>query len=323
MGKINLQKVVVGGLVAGVVLNVFDFLVYGVWLKNDMNAAMAALNKPAITSNMILWFVFLDFLYGIWLVWLYAAIRPRFGAGPKTAVTAGVAMWVLFGLLNTLAQAPMGLFPQRLMVIPVVVTLITWPIAAAAGAKFYTEMKRLRKEPKKHGGARWRPRCRARLRTPSLRLSRLGLEQRNRQRQEALVLRGALDLDIRRPAQASQVHPAVPLEQQRVLQFAQQHPLHAVRGDRREPDDGRESSRADADSVDVRRRRGRVPGRPSIVRFRPEEDQLLVADDGNRRGGAAVADPGVGRAQRGRTATDLAAPRRDLPQHTVVLRRVQ
>ena len=140
MGKINLQKVVVGGLVAGVVLNVFDFLVYGVRLKNDMNAAMAALNKPAITSNMILWFVFLDFLYGIWLVWLYAAIRPRFGAGPKTAVTAGVAMWVLFGLLNTLAQAPMGLFPQRLMVIPVVVTLITWPIAAAAGAKFYTEM---------------------------------------------------------------------------------------------------------------------------------------------------------------------------------------
>ncbi len=140
MGKINLQKVVVGGLVAGVVLNVFDFLVYGVWLKNDMNAAMVALNKPAITSNMILWFVFLDFLYGIWLVWLYAAIRPRFGAGPKTAVTAGVAMWVLFGLLNTLAQAPMGLFPQRLMVIPLVVTLITWPIAAAAGAKFYTEM---------------------------------------------------------------------------------------------------------------------------------------------------------------------------------------
>ena len=140
MGKINLQKVVVGGLVAGVVLNVFDFLVYGGWLKNDMNAAMVALNKPAITSNMVLWFVFLDFLYGIWLVWLYAAIRPRFGAGPKTAVTAGVAMWVLFGLLNTLAQAPMGLFPQRLMVIPVVVTLITWPIAAAAGAKFYTEM---------------------------------------------------------------------------------------------------------------------------------------------------------------------------------------
>jgi len=140
MGKINLQKVIVGGLVAGVVLNAFDYVVFGLWLKNDMNAAMAALNKPAITTNMILWFVFLDFLYGIWLVWLYAAIRPRFGAGPRTAVTAGLAMWVLFGLLNTLSQAPMGLFPQRLMLIPVVVALIAWPLAAAAGAKFYTEM---------------------------------------------------------------------------------------------------------------------------------------------------------------------------------------
>ena len=125
MGKINLQKVIVGGLMAGLVLNLFDFLVYGVLLKNDMNAAMVALGKPAMTTNMILWFVFLDFLFGIWLVWLYAAIRPRFGAGPRTAVMAGVAMWVLFGLLNTLAQAPMGLFPQRLMVIPVVVTPLT------------------------------------------------------------------------------------------------------------------------------------------------------------------------------------------------------
>jgi len=140
MGKINLQKVVAGGLVAGLVLNVFDFLVYRLWLKNDMNAAMVALNKPAITTNMILWFVFLDFLFGIWLVWLYAAIRPRFGAGPKTAVTAGIAMWVLFGLLHTLSEAPMGLFPQRLMVMSTIVTLIYWPIAAAAGAKFYTEM---------------------------------------------------------------------------------------------------------------------------------------------------------------------------------------
>ena len=140
MGKINLQKVIVGGFIAGLVLNVFDFLVYGVWLKNDMNAAMVALNRPAMSTNMILWFVFLDFLYGIWLVWLYAAIRPRFGAGPRTAVIAGVAMWVLFSLLHTLSEAPMGLFPQRLMVITTVTSLIAWPIAAAAGAKFYSEM---------------------------------------------------------------------------------------------------------------------------------------------------------------------------------------
>ena len=91
MGKINLKGVIIGGLVAGVVLNIVDYILFGVLLKNDMAAAMQALNKPPMADSVIPWFVFLDFLYGIFLVWLYAAIRPRFGAGPATAVKAGLA----------------------------------------------------------------------------------------------------------------------------------------------------------------------------------------------------------------------------------------
>ena len=140
MGKINLQRVILGGLVAGVVLNVFDFVLYGVVFKDDYNAALQALGKPAMTNNMVMWFVALDFLFGIFLVWLYAAIRPRFGAGPKTAVWAGVAMWVLFGLLHALSEAPMGLFPQNLWVIGTLAALVVYPLATVAGAKFYTEM---------------------------------------------------------------------------------------------------------------------------------------------------------------------------------------
>jgi magnesium-transporting ATPase (P-type) len=140
MGKINLQRVILGGLVAGVVLNVFDFVLYGVVFKDDYNAALQALGKPAMTNNMVLWFVALDFLFGIFLVWLYAAIRPRFGAGPGTAVKAGLAMWVLFGLLHALSEAPMGLFPQNLWVIGTLAALVVYPLAAVAGAKLYTEM---------------------------------------------------------------------------------------------------------------------------------------------------------------------------------------
>jgi magnesium-transporting ATPase (P-type) len=140
MGKINLQRVILGGLVAGVVLNIVDFVLFGVVLKDDYNAALQALNKPAMTNNMVMWFVALDFLYGIFLVWLYAAIRPRFGAGPGTAVKAGLAMWVLYGLLHALSEAPTGLFPQNLYVIGTCVALVVYPLAAVVGAKFYTEM---------------------------------------------------------------------------------------------------------------------------------------------------------------------------------------
>ena len=40
MGRINVKGVIVGGLVAGLVLNIFDYLVWGVWLGRDMAAAM-------------------------------------------------------------------------------------------------------------------------------------------------------------------------------------------------------------------------------------------------------------------------------------------
>jgi hypothetical protein len=139
MGRINLKGVIVGGLVAGLVLNVIDFLVYGVWLAPDMAAAMQAAGRPPI-DNLIPLFVVVDFLFGIALVQLYAAIRPRFGAGPATAVKAGIYVWVLTGLLHAISEAPMGLLPQRLYTTGTLVALLSFPLAAVAGAKLYREV---------------------------------------------------------------------------------------------------------------------------------------------------------------------------------------
>ena len=139
MGNINMQKVIIGGLVAGVVLNVVDFVLFGIVLKDQMAAAMQALGKPAMTNAQIPWFVFLDFVAGVFLVWLYAAMRPRFGAGPGTAVKAGIAGWFLGSLLVTLFMWPMALMPHNLMIITVLVALVQWPLAVVVGAKFYTE----------------------------------------------------------------------------------------------------------------------------------------------------------------------------------------
>jgi len=139
MGKINMQKVVIGGLIAGVVLNVVDGLLFGAVLKTQMAAAMQALGKPPMTSAQMPWFIFLDFVAGIGLVWLYAAMRPRYGAGPGTAVKAGVAGWFFAGLLPTLFMWPMHLMPDNIAILTTVVALVEWPIACAVGAKFYLE----------------------------------------------------------------------------------------------------------------------------------------------------------------------------------------
>ena len=139
MGKINLQKVVIGGLVAGVVLNVVDFVLYGVILKDQMAAAMTALGKTPMTNAQLPWFIALDFVTGGFLVWMYAAMRPRFGAGPATAVKAGLAYWFVGGLMATLYMWPMALMPQSVQITGLVGSLIAAPLACVVGAKFYTE----------------------------------------------------------------------------------------------------------------------------------------------------------------------------------------
>ena len=54
--------------------------------------------------------------------------------GPSFAASAAISAWW------TMAEAPMGLFPQRLYVVTTLVSLVCVPLAAAAGAWQYKEM---------------------------------------------------------------------------------------------------------------------------------------------------------------------------------------
>jgi len=141
MGKINLKGVIIGGLVAGVVLNIVDFILFTVILKDEMAAMMQAMGKPAtMATGTIAWFTFVDFLFGIFLVWVYAAVRPRYGAGPATAIKAGLIGWVATGLFHALFEWPMGMMPHNTLVLITLVALVQQPLAVVLGAKYYTEM---------------------------------------------------------------------------------------------------------------------------------------------------------------------------------------
>jgi pimeloyl-ACP methyl ester carboxylesterase len=139
MGQINLGRVVIGGLLAGLIINVGEFILNGLLLEEQMNAAMAALNKPPINPNMIMFFVLFGFGLGCMLVWTYAAIRPRFGAGVKTAVCASSLVWALSYLYPNLFMVITGIFPTNLMVVATVWGLVEANLAGVAGAWAYTE----------------------------------------------------------------------------------------------------------------------------------------------------------------------------------------
>ncbi len=140
MQKINGLRVIAGGLVAGLVINVCEFLVNGLLLKDRWAAALKALGRPAgYGASEMAAFLISGFLVGIFAVWLYAAIRPRYGAGPKTAITAGLAVWVLGYLLAIIPPATLHLFPRRLLLYGVAVGLVEAVAGTVLGAWLYRE----------------------------------------------------------------------------------------------------------------------------------------------------------------------------------------
>ena len=142
MGKINIRQLLVGGLIAGALLSVIDVAMYGAVLKAPMAAAWKAVGRPTMTDTQrnleVPLSIFLDFVVGVFLVWVYAAIRPRFGAGLGTALKAGLASWFLASALSA-ALSVQGVMPLGVMIITALVLLVEYPIAAVIGAKFYSE----------------------------------------------------------------------------------------------------------------------------------------------------------------------------------------
>lgn len=140
MGKINAGRVLLGGLLAGVVINISEWFWNGVVFAKDMADALAKLGKPvdmggATMAIFIAW----GFLVGILAVWLYAAVRPRFGAGRRTAIRTGLMMWLLVYVSMTVSQAPLGMFPMHLMLLGLPISLVEIVVATWLGAWLYQE----------------------------------------------------------------------------------------------------------------------------------------------------------------------------------------
>ena len=140
MGKLNMSRVILGGIVAGIVSDVLGFLVDGVLLAPRWAAGMKALGRPDFTTNQWIWFNLIGIAGGIFALWLYAAIRPRYGPGPKTAIWAGLAVWFAMVLLpNATLMWAGGLFSSHLTLLTTLGGVVEWLAGTVVGAALYKE----------------------------------------------------------------------------------------------------------------------------------------------------------------------------------------
>jgi tetrahydromethanopterin S-methyltransferase subunit F len=117
-----------------------DYLVNGVWLKDQWTAAAAKLNTgvDSMSGTAIAGYVVGDFLYAILIVWLYAAIRTRFGAGRGTAAKASGFVWVLTAIFAC-QTVILGLYPAQLVATSSIGSLVGMIAAGYVGGMIYTE----------------------------------------------------------------------------------------------------------------------------------------------------------------------------------------
>jgi hypothetical protein len=80
--------------------------------------------------------LFSNLAAGVWATWLYTAIRPRYGPGPKTAVWAGLAWWVIVSMQSAKWVALLSI-PPAAVLIPLAASLPAIFVATLAGAWFY------------------------------------------------------------------------------------------------------------------------------------------------------------------------------------------
>lgn len=140
MGKINAGRVLLAGLVAGLILNIGEFLLNGVIMAKQMEEQFFHkfnLAPPGASSLAILFAI--TFAMGVVMVFVYAAIRPRFGAGPKTAAIAGLAAWFSVYVYSNIGGFALGLVPAKTAVIVTAWGLLEYLLAALIGAALYKE----------------------------------------------------------------------------------------------------------------------------------------------------------------------------------------
>lgn len=142
MGKINMGRVVLGGMLAGLVLivlaTVFTALFIG---QEELRAAVQAMRPPTIKGAAPVFLVFAFFFLGILMTWWYAAIRPRFGPGPKTAAIAGLAVWLTANPAQSFLLGHVAQFPIGFVVRSMVMYLAMIVASSVAGAWVYKEQQ--------------------------------------------------------------------------------------------------------------------------------------------------------------------------------------
>jgi hypothetical protein len=107
-------------------------------MQAEAVAVAPALQDRGTIGGAIAINVAATFVVGILLVWLYAAMRPRFGPGMKKATLAALVVWIC-GILFHIDWRLVGMMTPATYVLASAVAFVQVIASAAVGGMMYRE----------------------------------------------------------------------------------------------------------------------------------------------------------------------------------------
>jgi hypothetical protein len=140
--SLNHRKVITGGLLAGIIIIIINILGQFVLIdriQQEMNTWMqGSADRIIMGAGAIAAGIIMKLLIGIILIWFYAAIRPRFGPGPRTASYVAITVWIL-GAIYFSDFPLMGMMSVSSYALLEIMQFITFLIATLVGARIYSD----------------------------------------------------------------------------------------------------------------------------------------------------------------------------------------
>lgn len=141
MSQINWGRLFLGSLIAAIIMFVTDGFIHETIAKADWTAVYEGLRAqmPEPHAASMVYFAVFELGRGFTAMMFYVLMRAYFGAGPKTAVLAGIAGWIAFSLTGPAQFIPLGFFSNTLWLKVGAIHLLTSIIATIAGAALYKD----------------------------------------------------------------------------------------------------------------------------------------------------------------------------------------
>src|SRR5262245_51298787 len=112
MSRVNWGRFAIGGLIASAIAFVTDGILHEHLIHHHWEALVEQLQMTPRehAPTALAWFALFELGRGFVSMFLYVTMRARFGAGPRTAVWAGVIGWVAFSVTGPVQFIPLGFF---------------------------------------------------------------------------------------------------------------------------------------------------------------------------------------------------------------------